>query len=92
MRSQALYGLGLPGSCGMSVTIDHVPRLKAQNLQQTAEQLHTIAHCAGEEYHYTYTRKAGVAPERIRHQCCTVVLHLVAHPPDKYQDRGGTDN
>jgi len=67
-------------------------RFGSEYLQQTAEQLHAIAHCTGKQYHDTNTRKAGVAPERVRHQCFAIVLDLVVHPPNKHRDRCCTDD
>lgn len=87
-----LSGLGLLGNCPRNVrkrflVCDEVNG----DLQQTAEKLHTVADCAGEENHYANACEARVSPEGVWDQCWTVVLYLIVHPPDESRDCGCTD-
>lgn len=62
------------------------------DLQQTAIQLHAIAHSRGEEHHQATTRKHPVLPQRVGDECIALVLFLILHPSYEHWDQDGTDD
>lgn len=62
------------------------------DLQQTAIQLHAVAHGRGEEHHQATTSKHPVLPQRVGDECIALVLFLVLHPSYKHRDQDGTDD
>jgi hypothetical protein len=62
------------------------------NLQQTAIQLHAVAHGRGEEHHQATASKYPIFPQRVGDKCIALVVFLVLHPSYESRDQNDTDN